>query len=127
MIEQEKSTQPNRPMFSASEATGLTPAEVKVMECLCQGCSNKEIAHRLETADTTAKAHLRSILRQLGARSRSQAVALYIALILQKAAVQRQRRVSILRNIDLEYARCLAADISKPGPGNPKQGKGNLK
>ncbi len=113
MEEQEKLTPEIKQIFSPPDATGLTPAEVKVMECLCQGCSNKEIAHKLQTAETTAKAHLRSILRQLGAKSRSQAVAIYIAAILKNATAQRQRRVSILRNGDLEYVLSL--------PGNTAQ------
>jgi DNA-binding NarL/FixJ family response regulator len=52
----------------------LTPREREILALLCDGLTNKEIATRLFITDITVKAHVRSILAKLGARSRTEAV-----------------------------------------------------
>jgi DNA-binding CsgD family transcriptional regulator len=52
----------------------LTPRERDVIELLCAGLSNTEIAQRLFISSSTAKVHVHHILRKLGAKTRAQAV-----------------------------------------------------
>jgi two-component system NarL family response regulator len=51
----------------------LSAREVEVLELVVEGLSNKEIAHRLGIADTTAKNHVKSILAKLNAQDRTKA------------------------------------------------------
>ena len=54
----------------------LTPREMEVLQLVASGSSNKEIAKTLFISETTAKAHLSSILDKLHVRNRAQAVAI---------------------------------------------------
>jgi ATP/maltotriose-dependent transcriptional regulator MalT len=54
----------------------LTKRETEVLRLVAQGLRNKDIADRLFISEVTVKAHMRSIMRKLGARSRTHAVAL---------------------------------------------------
>jgi LuxR family transcriptional regulator, maltose regulon positive regulatory protein len=54
----------------------LTPRETEVFELLCEGRSNKEIARSLFLSEVTVKVHVRSILRKLGVRTRTEAAVL---------------------------------------------------
>ncbi len=74
----------DRPYTSSSVATkavqrmakpSLTPRELKVLQHIAEGCSNKEIARRLDITEGTAKTHVKSILTKLDAISRTEAVA----------------------------------------------------
>jgi len=56
-------------------AIGLTQREKEIMEQLCQGASNKEIAQRLFISVKTVKSHLRSIFQKLNVSDRTQVVA----------------------------------------------------
>lgn len=56
----------------------LTDRELEVLKCLASGCSNKEIALKLEIAEKTVKAHVGSILSKLGITSRTQAALLAV-------------------------------------------------
>ncbi|MEO1291779.1 MAG: response regulator transcription factor [Pseudomonadota bacterium] len=58
----------------------LTPQQLKILELVCEGKLNKQIAHELSIAETTVKAHITAILRKLHVQSRTQAV-----LVAQKA------------------------------------------
>lgn len=49
----------------------LSKREVEVVELVVRGLSNEEIACRLHVALGTAKAHVASARRKLGARSRT--------------------------------------------------------
>lgn len=51
----------------------LSERERDIIRCLIRGDSNKKIAHRLMIAEATVKAHLKAILRKLGASNRTQA------------------------------------------------------
>lgn len=52
----------------------LTPRQVDVLRLLCEGLPNKLICRRLGISAGTVKAHISSILRELGVTSRLQAV-----------------------------------------------------
>ncbi|MCW2238553.1 response regulator transcription factor [Azospirillum canadense] len=53
---------------------GLTPREMAVLNCLREGKSNKIIAYKLGMCENTAKAHVRNVLKKLGATNRTEAV-----------------------------------------------------
>ena len=52
----------------------LTPREKEVLDLLCEGLGNGEIAGRLVISEKTAKVHVSHILEKLGVRTRVQAV-----------------------------------------------------
>ncbi len=52
----------------------LSRAQLRVLEMLCQGLLNKQIAHELAVGETTVKAHVSEVLRKLNVSSRTQAV-----------------------------------------------------
>lgn len=54
--------------------SSLTAQQMRILELLCEGKLNKQIAFELSIAETTVKAHVTAILRKLGAHSRTQAV-----------------------------------------------------
>ncbi|HIP80595.1 MAG TPA: response regulator transcription factor, partial [Kiloniellaceae bacterium] len=56
--------------------TQLTPQQARILQCVCEGKLNKQIAFDLSIAETTVKAHVTAILRKLGVQSRTQAVLL---------------------------------------------------
>lgn len=58
----------------------LTPQQGKILELVCGGMLNKQIAHEMSIAETTVKAHITAILRKLKVQSRTQA-----ALLAQEA------------------------------------------
>ncbi|SHI33587.1 response regulator transcription factor [Wenxinia saemankumensis] len=54
----------------------LTRQQARILELICEGKLNKQIAFDLDIAEATVKAHVTSILRKLGVQSRTQAVLL---------------------------------------------------
>jgi DNA-binding NarL/FixJ family response regulator len=50
-------------------AQPLSPREREVLQLLAEGCSSKEIAHRLTVAVATVETHRRQIMAKLGLRS----------------------------------------------------------
>ncbi len=52
----------------------LTQQQARILQLVCEGKLNKQIAFDLEIAETTVKAHLTAILRKLNVQSRTQAV-----------------------------------------------------
>ena len=52
----------------------LTARQLEVLALLCEGLPNKLICRRLDISAGTVKAHISSILRELGVASRLQAV-----------------------------------------------------
>ncbi|MBK5923295.1 DNA-binding response regulator [Rhodovulum sulfidophilum] len=59
----------------------LTPQQGRILQAICAGKLNKQIAFDLSIAETTVKAHVTAIMRKLGVQSRTQAV-----LIAQEAS-----------------------------------------
>ena len=54
----------------------LTRQQAKILDLICDGMMNKQIAYELSIAETTVKAHVTAIMRKLGVSSRTQAVLL---------------------------------------------------
>lgn len=57
-----------------SEQTNLRPREQRVLACLSEGMTNKEIAQELELDEVIVKASMRAIFAKLGASNRTQAL-----------------------------------------------------
>lgn len=55
---------------------GVTDREKEIIECVCRGYTNKEIADRLSLSEHTVKAHLNRIFRKFNATSRSRLITL---------------------------------------------------
>ncbi|PWK58120.1 response regulator [Roseicyclus mahoneyensis] len=54
-------------------AQKLTQRELQVLEKLCKGMANKEIAHELGIKEPTVKLHMKTLYRKIGATNRTQA------------------------------------------------------
>lgn len=61
------------PRCDQSEALLLSERQLEVLRALCEGCSNKEVAQRLQIAEKTVKAHVGAIFDKLGVVNRTQA------------------------------------------------------
>ena len=70
----------------AAGSVSLTPRQLEVLGLIAQGATDNEIAVQLVISSQTVSVHVRAIRRALGARSRSQAVALAIQQGLLPAA-----------------------------------------
>ena len=53
--------------------TALTDRELQVLQGVCEGLQNKEIAHHFGVREVTVKMHVHAIIRKLGARNRTHA------------------------------------------------------
>lgn len=62
------------PGSPATDSPELTDREKEVLERLCEGKSNKEIARSMYIAETTVKYHLVALMRKLDARGRVELV-----------------------------------------------------
>ena len=54
----------------------LTNQQGRILQLICEGKLNKQIAYDLSIAETTVKAHVTAIMRKLGVQSRTQAMLL---------------------------------------------------
>lgn len=63
------------PARSGRRVKTLTTQQLRVLQLVCQGLLNKQIAHHLEVSEATIKAHVGEILHKLGVSTRTQAVA----------------------------------------------------
>ena len=59
---------------------GLSDREAEVLEALCQGMSNKEMAEVLFVSPETIKSHVSTVIGKLGVKDRTQAVIFAIRL-----------------------------------------------
>ena len=59
---------------AATRLASLTGQQTRILELICEGKLNKQIAYDLSIAETTVKAHVTAIMRKLGVQSRTQAV-----------------------------------------------------
>ena len=81
------------PMPSEPSPEALTARQREVLELLCEGLQNKQIARRLNIASATVKIHVANILRALNVSSRLQAavVAMSLGLIRRCGGAQPQK------------------------------------
>ena len=68
----------------------LTNQQGRILQLICEGKLNKQIAYDLSIAETTVKAHVTAIMRKLGVQSRTQAVLIALGI----DWVRRDRRAS---------------------------------
>jgi DNA-binding CsgD family transcriptional regulator len=61
----------------ASAEVALTEREREILSMVSTGATNADIARRLVISQSTVKSHVKSILRKLGVRNRTQAAARY--------------------------------------------------
>ncbi len=64
----------------------LTPREVEILEAICEGDSNQDIARKHKIKMPTVKYHVFQIFGKLGVQRRTQAVAvsIYLGLVVPK-------------------------------------------
>jgi two-component system NarL family response regulator len=60
-------------LSSQNPSPHLSAREVEVLRLIVSGLANKQIAHQLNIAETTAKNHVKNILSKLGVQHRTQA------------------------------------------------------
>ncbi len=60
----------------AGKINGITTREKEIIEYVCQGYTNKEIASKLALSEHTVKAHLNRIFKKFNATSRSKLITL---------------------------------------------------
>ncbi len=66
--------QPQSSSLESLEKFDLTPRQREVLQLMCDGLSNKNIAHQLGMAEGTVKIHVTAILKSMNATNRTQAV-----------------------------------------------------
>lgn len=59
---------------AAERLQQLTPQQFRVLNMMCRGLANKNIADQLDLAEATVKVHVTAIMRKLGVTNRTQAV-----------------------------------------------------
>ena len=59
-------------------AKPLRPVEIRILDKMAEGKTNKVIARELNISPHTVKNHVHDILNKLGAERRSAAVAIYL-------------------------------------------------
>jgi LuxR family transcriptional regulator, positive regulator of biofilm formation len=57
----------------------ITSREQEIIDCICQGLSNKEIAKTLSLSEYTVKSHLNTIFKKFNVTSRSKLVSLVMS------------------------------------------------
>ncbi|GAA5482318.1 response regulator transcription factor [Haloferula sargassicola] len=67
----------HQPAREPQEEINLSPRETEILELLCEGLANKEIAHRLGISTETVRVHLKHIYEKLHVRSRTEAAMKY--------------------------------------------------
>ena len=98
------------PTPSEPSPEALTARQREVLELLCEGLQNKQIARRLNIASATVKIHVANILRALNVSSRLQAavVAMSLGLIRRCGGAQPQKTAAPPRSSMM--LRLVAAD-----------------
>jgi DNA-binding CsgD family transcriptional regulator len=62
------------PNLKAQASLGITAREFEVLGLLAAGCSNKDIARRLDLSPNTVKTHIARLFEKLEAQRRTEAV-----------------------------------------------------
>ncbi len=63
----------HQPSISTTDEANLSPRETEILELLCEGLANKEIADQLAISIETVRAHLKNVYEKLHVRSRTEA------------------------------------------------------
>lgn len=63
------------------QVSGLTPQQIRILQSLCRGMSNKQIARDFLISESTVKVHVRAIMKKLQVSNRTQAAVRARALI----------------------------------------------
>jgi DNA-binding NarL/FixJ family response regulator len=79
------------------ELGALTAQQLCVLDMICRGLQNKQIAHELNISVTTVKVHVTEVLRKLHVRSRTEAIVKTSALDFNKADNADQRSIESQR------------------------------
>lgn len=89
-----KGVENSRPNPSLGKAGGasISERETQILQCLVIGDSNKSIANRLNVTEATIKVHLKSILRKIQVRNRTQAAIWALSNGMQPGEVDVQER-----------------------------------
>ena len=69
--------------------SSLTPSQLRVFIALSRGYMNKQIAADMDISEATVKAHVTSVYKKLGVRSRTQAVMVSKALDITPEEIER--------------------------------------
>ncbi len=77
---------PRSVQLSAWRALSLTAREAAVVDLVLQGHSSESIAGRLGIAQGTVKVHRRNVYKKLGISSQTELLAIYVELIVERAA-----------------------------------------
>lgn len=64
-----------QPAASPTGGVRLSPRERQILELMSAGRTDKEIAQQLEVSFWTVRTHVSALLRKMGARNRTEAVA----------------------------------------------------
>ena len=72
---------PERTDSAAQRATLFTHRQLQVVEAIRQGKPNKIIAYELSMCESTVKVHVRTIMKKLQARNRTQVAYLYSSAV----------------------------------------------
>ncbi len=59
--------------MTTPESVGLTPQQIKVLQLIAHGYTNRQIAEELRIAEGTAERHVHSLLTILGVHNRTEA------------------------------------------------------
>jgi DNA-binding NarL/FixJ family response regulator len=73
------------PIESSASTTHLTPREQKVLRCVFEGLTNKEMAYNLGVSQSSVKATLQHLFDKMGVRTRGQLVRIAIERSLETA------------------------------------------
>ena len=105
-----------RPLVD-DHAAQLTARQREVLELLCEGLQNKQIARRLNIASATVKIHVANILRTLNVSSRLQAavVAMSLGLIRQCGGSKPQLPATVAPLRNSRILRLVQVDDIAPG------------
>ncbi|WP_261994172.1 response regulator transcription factor [Streptomyces sp. t39] len=83
-----------RGLLGAQPAVVLPGPLVQVLQLVAEGCTNPEIARRLERSEHTVVDQVKEVRRRLGARDRAHAAALAVALRIVRVEVPAGSAVS---------------------------------
>ncbi|HYM92439.1 MAG TPA: response regulator transcription factor [bacterium] len=75
LIERFRVLMAERSHKNGTRPAGLTNRELEIVVEMAEGATDREIAQKAHLGETTVKSHIRSILRKIRARNRTQAVA----------------------------------------------------